>query len=113
MTALRIYLIIAWAAFVVLNTYVAARLGFAASFSDFAASFATWNWQAAFDADLLIHLSLAGLWTGWRNGWTPLGWLLALCAFMGGTLFTGAYLLVLLHLEKGDMRRVLLGQRAG
>ena len=41
-----------------------------------------------------------------------MGWLIALLAFMGGTLFTAAYLLILLHREKGDMRRVLLGQRA-
>lgn len=113
MTVLRIYLVAAWAALLVLSSFVVARHGFGTSFSDFFAMFQPMGWQAQYGADFLCHLALAGLWAGWRNGWTVKGFVFAFLAFMGGSLFTMAYLLVLLHLEKGDMRRVLLGVRAG
>ncbi len=113
MTALRLYLIVAWTALVVLTSFVVARHGVATSFADFGAVFPLMGWQAQYNADFLVHLSLAGLWTGWRNGWSVGGWVLGFCALMGGGMFLLAYLLILLHLEKGDLRRVLLGTRAG
>jgi hypothetical protein len=113
MSAFRIYLVAAWAALLVLSSFVVARYGFATSFSDFFGMFRPMGWPAQYGADFLCHLLLACLWVGWRNGWTAKGAVFAFLAFMGGSLFTLAYLLVLLHLEKGDMRRVLLGVRAG
>ena len=71
------------------------------------------HWPGQFNADFLSMLGLSALWTGWRNGWSALGWVLALCAFFLGGGFLMGYLLVLLHRERGDMRRVLLGVQAG
>lgn len=111
MTALRIYLIVAWTALLAFTGFVVGRDGLnllPIFFGDIAAG----HWPGQFNADFLSMLALSALWTGWRNGWSPLGWVLAIMAFFLGGGFLMAYLLVLLHLERGDMRRVLLGVRA-
>ncbi len=111
MTALRIYLIVAWTALLAFTAFVVGRDGLnllPVFFGDIAAG----HWPGQFNADFLSMLVLSALWTGWRNGWTALGWLLAVMAFFLGGGFLMAYLLVLLHLERGDMRKVLLGVRA-
>jgi hypothetical protein len=77
-------------------------------FGDIAAG----HWPGQFNADFMTMLALSALWTGWRNGWSPRGWVLAVLAFLFGGAFLMAYLLILLHREKGDLRRVLLGVRA-
>lgn len=110
MTALRLYLILAWTALVAFTTFVIGRDGFGllpVFFGDIAAG----HWPGQFNADFLTFLALSALWTGWRNGWSAAGWALALLAFFFGGGFLMAYLLILLHREKGDMRRVLLGRR--
>lgn len=111
MNALRLYLIIAWTALVAFTAFVAGREGvnlMPVFFGDIAAG----RWPGQFNADFLSILVLSALWTGWRNGWSLGGWVLAVLAFNLGGVFLMGYLLVLLHLEKGDMRRVLLGARA-
>lgn len=111
MTALRLYLILAWTALVAFTAFVVGRDGLNLMpifFGDIAAG----HWPGQFNADFLTMLVLSALWTGWRNGWTLGGWVLAIMAFNFGGAFLMAYLLILLHLEKGDMRRVLLGARA-
>ncbi|WP_088310983.1 hypothetical protein [Novosphingobium sp. B 225] len=111
MTALRLYLILAWTALIAFTAFVIGRDGLnllPVFFGDIAAG----HWPGQFNADFLSFLALSALWTGWRNGWTVLGWLLAVAAFFLGGGFLMAYLLILLHRENGDMRRVLLGVRA-
>lgn len=111
MTALRLYLIIAWTALIAFTAYVIGHDGLnllPVFFGDIAAG----HWPGQFNADFLSLLMLSGLWTGWRNGWSTAGWSLALLAFFFGGAFLMAYLLVLLHHEQGDLRRVLLGVRA-
>lgn len=111
MTALRLYLIVAWTALITFTAFVIGRDGLnllPVFFGDIAAG----HWPGQFNADFMSMLALSALWTGWRNGWTALGWGLAAMAFFFGGAFLMAYLLILLHLEKGDMRRVLLGVRA-
>ena len=70
------------------------------------------RWPGQFNADFLSLLALSALWTGWRNGWSPSGWALAVLAFLLGGGFAMAYILVLLHRERGDMGRVLMGVNA-
>jgi len=111
MNALRIYLIAAWTVLIVYTAFVIGRDGLGLLpifFGDIAAG----HWPGQFNADFLSMLALSALWTGWRNGWTPLGWVLAIMAFFPGGTFLMPYLLILLHREQGDMRMVLLGQRA-
>jgi hypothetical protein len=110
MTGFRLYLILAWTGLIALTAFVIGRDGldlFPVFFGDIAAG----HWPGQFNADFLSLLALSALWTGWRNGWTPTGWVLAVMVFLLGGAFLMAYLLILLHLEKGDLRRVLLGVR--
>jgi hypothetical protein len=111
MTALRLYLVLAWTLLVTFTAYVIGREGLAGLGPTFFGDIAAARWPGQFNADFLSMLALAALWAGWRNGWTVSGWVLALLAFNLGGTFLMAYLLILLHLEKGDMRRVLLGNR--
>ena len=111
MTALRIYLIAAWTALIAYTAFVVGRDGLNLM-PVFFGAIADGHWPGQFNADFLTMLALSALWTGWRNGWSPLGWVLAVLAFNLGGTFLMAYLLVLLHLEKGNMARVLLGNRA-
>ena len=111
MTALRLYLILAWTALVAFTAFVIGRDGMDL-LPVFFGAIAEGHWPGQFNADFLSMLALSALWTGWRNQWTARGWVLAVCAFFLGGGFLMAYLLVLLHLERGDMKRVLIGTRA-
>lgn len=111
MTAFRIYLILAWTALIAFTAFVIGRDGLGL-LTVFFAAIADGHWPGQFNADFLSMLALSGLWTGWRNGWSAPGWALTLAAFLFGGAFLMAYLLILLHREKGDMRRVLLGVHA-
>lgn len=111
MTALRLYLILAWTALVAFTAFVIGRDGMDL-LPVFFGAIAEGHWPGQFNADFLSLLALSALWTGWRNGWSPSGWMLAIAAFFLGGAFVMANLLVLLHRERGDMRRVLLGVRA-
>ena len=71
------------------------------------------GWPGQFNLDFLFMLSLSGLWTAWRNGFSGAGIALGFAAFNFGAPFLSGYLLVLLAQTKGDLRAVLLGtQRA-
>lgn len=111
MTALRLYLVIAWAGLVAFTAFVVGREGLDL-LPIFFGAIGEARWPGQFNADFLSLLVLSALWTGWRNGWSVGGWALAGLAFFGGGGFLMAYLLVLLHLEKGSVRRVLLGVNA-
>lgn len=111
MTAFRLYLIVAFTALLTFTAYVIGRDGLNL-LPVFFGAIADGHWPGQFNADFLSMLVLSALWTGWRNGWSAGGWALALLAFFFGGGFLMAYLLVLLHLEKGDLKRVLLGVRA-
>lgn len=111
MTAFRLYLIAAWTALLAYTAFVIGRDGLGL-LPVFFGAIAEGHWPGQFNSDFLSMLVLSALWTGWRNGWSAAGWALAGLAFFLGGGFLMAYLLVLLHLEKGDIKRVLLGVRA-
>ena len=111
MTAFRLYLGAAFLALLSFTMFVIGRDGLNL-LPVFFGAIAEGRWPGQFNADFLSMLALSALWTGWRNGWSPLGWVLALAAFCLGGAFLMAYLLVLLHREQGDLKRVLLGVRA-
>lgn len=111
MTAFRLYLILAWTALIAFTAFVIGRDGMTL-LPVFFGDIARGHWPGQFNADFLTMLALSALWTGWRHGWSAAGWALALAAFLLGGGFLMAYLLILLHRAKGDMRRVLLGVHA-
>lgn len=111
MAPLRLYLIVALVGLIAYTGFVVGRDGLNL-LPVFFGAIGDGHWPGQFNADFLSMLALSALWTGWRNGWSPLGWVLAVLAFFLGGAFLMAYLLVLLHREQGDLRRVLLGVRA-
>lgn len=111
MLALRLFLIIGWTVLLAYTSFTVGKEGINL-FPAFFGAMASGSWQGQFNLDFMLMLMLSALWTGWRNGWSVSGSLLAIVAFFGGAAFLKVYLLVLLHREQGDMRRVLLGVRA-
>ena len=111
MNAFRLYLIIAWTALVGFTVLVIARDGMNL-LPVFFGAIGEGHWPGQFNADFMSMLALSALWTGWRNGWGGKGAALALAAFFLGGGFLMLYLLVLLHREQGDLRKVLLGVHA-
>lgn len=111
MTALRLYLIAAWTALIAYTGYVIGRDGLTSLAPTFFGDIAAGHWPGQFNFDFLLMLTLSALWTGWRNRWSVSGWILAVLALNLGSAFLMAYLLILLHRERGSMSRVLLGER--
>ncbi len=67
------------------------------------------NWRSQFNADLIIHLFLAGWWIAWREGFGAKGYLYwFLGPFLGG-MFIFPYVLVISYQAKGNMSEILLG----
>lgn len=65
-------------------------------------------WPGQFNLDFLGFLILSALWTAWRNGFSALGFVLAVIAFFGGMAFLSIYLLIL-SLGTDSIRDILLG----
>ena len=75
----------------------------------FFADIAAMTWPGQFNVDFMSFLVLSGLWTMWRNEFSPAGIALGVVAFFGGMLFLGLYLLYLTFQTGGDMRQIILG----
>jgi len=69
------------------------------------------NWSGQFNLDFLSYLLLSGLWIMWRNQYTMTSILLGLLAMVLGIVWFAPYVLWLIHKEKGDLKRVLVGTR--
>ncbi|MCI5045351.1 MAG: hypothetical protein MRY72_11695 [Aquisalinus sp.] len=76
-------------------------------FSDVAAM----NWPGQFNLDFMTFLVLSATWLAWRNNFTPISFLLALCGAFGGMFFLSAYLLYLTFQTKGDIKEIMLGKQ--
>ena len=68
-------------------------------------------WPGQFNFDFIGFLMLSGLWTAWRNNFSPLGLLLGVVAFFGGMMFLSIYVLIL-SLGARDIQDILLGSAA-
>ncbi|MCI5047253.1 MAG: hypothetical protein MRY59_07105 [Aquisalinus sp.] len=68
------------------------------------------TWPGQFNLDFMTFLVLSATWLAWRNNFTLLGILLALCGALGGMFFLSAYLLYLTYQTKGDIREIMLGK---
>lgn len=113
MTALRLYLFAAWAALAAYSAYVFSSIDIFATLTGFFAEIGRGSWTGLVNLDLTSFVITAALWIAWRNSWRPLGWLFAYGVFSLGGAFLWGYLLVLLHRERGDLGRVLLGEHQG
>jgi len=68
-------------------------------------------WPGQFNLDFLGFLILSALWTAWRNGFSAIGFVLAVVAFFGGMVFLSIYVLIL-SLGTDNIRDILLGVQA-
>lgn len=68
-------------------------------------------WMGQFTLDFQCYLMLSALWIAWRNKFTGKAIVLALAAMILGIIVFAPYVLFLLNREKGDLKRVLLGDR--
>ena len=73
---------------------------------------AAMGWPGQFNLDFFCFLLRSGLWVSWRGRFRPAALGLGLLAVFGGMLFLSIYLLIALSRSKGDIRQVLLGDRA-
>jgi hypothetical protein len=69
----------------------------------------TWNGQ--FNADFSCYLVLSGLWIMWRNEYKLSAIIVAILAMILGIIFFATYLFYLLITEKGNLKKVLVGNR--
>jgi len=110
MNLLRTVLVVHLAVLSAYTTIVLINHGwnlFPAFFGDMAAM----GWAGQFNLDFIGFLMLSGLWTAWRNGFSPLGLLLGVVAFFGGMVFLSIYVLIL-SLSARDIQEILLGSAA-
>ena len=68
-------------------------------------------WPGQFNLDFLGFLILSALWTAWRNGFSAIGFVLAVVAFFGGMVFLSIYVLIL-SLGTDSIKDILLGVHA-
>ncbi len=70
------------------------------------------GWPGQFHLDFATYLVLSGLWVAWRHEFSGSGIALGVAASLLGILFLSVYLLLAIRKSGGDMRLVLLGDRA-
>ncbi len=69
------------------------------------------NWSGQFNLDFTCYLLLSGIWIMWRNEFTGSSILIAIVAMIIGIMVFAPYVLYLLSVEKGNLNRVLSGNR--
>jgi hypothetical protein len=70
------------------------------------------TWPGQFNLDFMGFILLTAFWVAWRNGFSAIGFILALMVPAGGIGFTSAYLIYLSYQTNGDIRAMLLGVNA-
>ena len=69
------------------------------------------TWMGQFALDFQCYLILSALWVAWRNKFSINSIVIAVVAMILGIIVFAPYLLYLLSKEKGDLKRVLIGNR--
>lgn len=69
------------------------------------------TWMGQFTLDFNAYLMLSALWILWRNKFSGASIFFAIIANILGIIVLAPYLLFLINEEKGDLKRVLVGDR--
>lgn len=72
---------------------------------------AAFNWNGQFILDFSCYLTLSGIWIMWRNKFSISSIIMAIIAMIIGIMAFAPYLLYLLTKEKGNLKKVLLGEQ--
>ncbi len=92
-------------------TFIAFQTEGANLFNVFLANIKSMTWAGQFNLDFLCYLTLSGLWIMWRNKFSGKSILIGIVAMILGIVFFAPYLLWAFYKEKGDFKRVLVGER--
>lgn len=80
-------------------------------FSVFFSNVKSISWSGQFNLDFMSYLKLSGLWIMWRNHFSGKSILIGFAAMILGIIFFAPYVLILLAQEKGELKKVLIGNR--
>jgi hypothetical protein len=69
------------------------------------------NWSGQFNLDFSCYLTLSGLWLMWRDRFATKSIILGIVAMILGIIVFAPCLLWLTFSEKGNIKRVLIGDR--
>jgi hypothetical protein len=110
MTLLKSLLIIQTIALVVYTAYAVKHEGWTL-FQIFTGNITSFNWNGQFNLDFSCYLTLSGIWITWRNKFSLSSIVIAVIAMIIGIMAFAPYFLYLLTKEKGDIKKVLLGEQ--
>ncbi|MXS69999.1 hypothetical protein GSF70_02060 [Flavobacteriaceae bacterium W22] len=79
--------------------------------SVFIANIKNIDWNGQFNLDFSSYLTLSALWIMWRNHFSGSSIVIAIIAGVIGIIVFAPYVLLLLIKEKGDLKKVLVGNR--
>lgn len=105
----RLTLAVMWLGLLVVTIEAGRTLGLDKG-GDFFFGDMTHPWRAQFNVDFGFHLLLVAAWMAWHATSRLLGAALAVCAVVGGGMFTFAYLFVQSVRKHGNIPAVLLGR---
>jgi len=69
------------------------------------------NWIGQFTLDFQCYLTLSAVWIAWRNKFSIKSVLFAIIAKILGIIIFAPYLIYRVQKEKGDITKVLIGNR--
>ena len=104
-------LLLGQTALVMVYTVLAAQKEGWDLFTVFLNNITAYSWNGQFNLDFASYLLLSGIWVMWRNQYSLASILIALVVTIVGIITFAPYLLYLLISEKGDMKKVFLGER--
>lgn len=91
-------------------TFAAVRLEGWTLFQVLTTNIAALNWNGQFNLDFSCYLTLSGIWIMWRSRFSLPSMGIAVVAMVIGIMAFAPYLVYLLLREKGDLRKVLMGE---
>ncbi|TAD99931.1 MAG: hypothetical protein EAZ97_07485 [Bacteroidetes bacterium] len=109
-TALKILLLMQTLA-VLIYTFLAVKNEGWDLFQIFINNLLALGWNGQFNLDFSSYLLLSGIWIMWRNQFTISSIVMSIVAMILGFVVFAPYLFYLLVIEKGDLKKVLLGNR--
>jgi len=80
-------------------------------FGIFLSNIKSFSWNGQFNLDFSCYLTLSGLWIMWRNHFTSSSIIMGVVSMIMGIMVFAPYLLYLLTKEKGDLKKLLIGNR--